>query len=399
MTTHAIDAQADSLTNLASSAFGARVLFATDEWFAAAHNLLQPEEPVFIADKFTDFGKWMDGWESRRKRQPGHDWCIIELGLRGTIEALDIDTAFFTGNHAPRVSIQAMSLSSDKSTWPAALRALSDMAPSAERPMGRRATAEELRLAEQLRSHEWTELLPFTEMGAGYPETRHNFFRVQSQQPWTHLRVNMFPDGGIARVRVLGTVLMDWARVPETQLIDLVSSEHGGKVIKFNDAHYGHPKNLLAPGRSKTMADGWETARKKTRPPVLEANASTGLLQVPGKDWVVLKLGHPGVIQQVEVDTNHFKGNFPESCVVYGIAHTGSEAELIEDVDNTRLPWQTVLPRVKLQAHRQHYFSVEDGTVYAVAKPINYVKLEMFPDGGISRLRLMGFKRTSGSRL
>jgi allantoicase len=150
-----------ALTDLASNSFGGRVLFASDEWFAAAHNLLNPEPPVFIADKFTDFGKWMDGWESRRKRIPGHDWCIIQLGLRGKIQGFDIDTAFFTGNNAPRVSIQAAHYESDKATWPQALRELSERATE-ERSMGRCATQEEFALAQQICSHEWTELLPFT---------------------------------------------------------------------------------------------------------------------------------------------------------------------------------------------------------------------------------------------
>lgn len=151
----------ESLTDLASAAFGGRVLFATDEWFAPAHHLLLPEPPVFIADKFTTFGKWMDGWETRRKRIAGHDWCILELGLRGTIDAIDVDTAFFTGNNAPRVSIQAARFDSDQAAWPKALQTLTAKA-TGERVMGVCASAEELAVAEQLKSQEWTEILPFT---------------------------------------------------------------------------------------------------------------------------------------------------------------------------------------------------------------------------------------------
>ncbi|TMW56694.1 hypothetical protein Poli38472_006704 [Pythium oligandrum] len=387
----------ERLTDLASRAFGARVLFATDEWFAPAHHLLLPEEPVFIADKFTSFGKWMDGWETRRKRIPGHDWCIIELGLRGTIEAIDVDTAFFTGNNAPRVSIQAARFSGDIASWPRALQQLSTRA-TVDREMGRCATKDEEELARQLESEKWTEIVPFTELGPGYPETRHNLLRTANHEPWTHLRLNMYPDGGIARLRVYGSVVIDWSRVPATQLVDLVAAENGGQVIHFNDAHYGHPKNLIAPGRSLTMAGGWETARKKTRPSVLVADAS-GLLEVPGKDWTVLKLGHAGVIHDIEVDTNHFKGNFPESCVIYA---TSFDATKNNDVDVLSLPdtaWQVLLPRTKLEAHKQHYFSVEDKTVNLLKGGINFVKLEIFPDGGISRLRLRGYKTTTESRL
>jgi allantoicase len=151
----------ERLTDLASRKFGARVLFATDEWFAAAHLLLSPEPAVFLPDEFTPYGKWMDGWETRRKRVPGHDWCIIELGLRGTITAVDVDTAFFTGNNAPRVSIQAARFSSDKSEWPLALQKLSDRAP-VEREMGRCATSDEQALADELETAKWQEIVPFS---------------------------------------------------------------------------------------------------------------------------------------------------------------------------------------------------------------------------------------------
>lgn len=384
------------LTDLASRAFGGRVLFATDEWFAPAHRLLLPEPPVFLADDFTPYGKWMDGWESRRKRVAGHDWCIIELGLRGAVAAVDVDTAFFTGNNAPRVSIQVACFSSDACEWPLALQKLSERAP-VDREMGRCATPDEVALADELQCDKWEELLPFTEMGPGYEATRHNVFKINSSKPWTHLRLNMYPDGGIARLRVYGTVAKDWSRVAATQMVDLVAAVNGGQVVQFNDAHYGHPKNLIAPGRSLTMAGGWETARKKTRPAVLVADKATGLLQVPGKDWCILKLGHPGVIHEVEVDTNHFKGNFPESCVVYGTTFHGPHDQDVVALADAK--WQVVLPRVKLEASKQHYFSVRDGTVNLVDAGVNFIKLEMFPDGGISRLRLRGYKRETSSKL
>ncbi|GMF37554.1 unnamed protein product [Phytophthora lilii] len=390
-------AQVETLTDLASAAYGSRVLFATDEWFAPASRLLLPEPPVFLADKFTSFGKWMDGWESRRKRTPGHDWCVLALGLRGAVDVVDVDTAFFTGNNAPRVSIQAADFSQSGSD--ATLQILSAKA-TPERAMGVCASPEELRLAEQLKSHQWTEIVPPTKLGPGYAETRHNLLRVPPNKrgPWTHVRLNMFPDGGIARLRVYGEVVVDWTQGSTTKLLDLVSVAHGGKVVGFNDAHYGHPRNLVAPGRSKTMADGWETARKVTRPAILKADPKTGLLDVPGKDWVVLKLGHLGVIQQVEVDTNHFKGNFPESCVVYGTRFYGDDDEdkLLKE---GAIKWEVVLPRVKLEAHKQQYFSVTDGKVNLIPAGVNYVKLEMYPDGGISRLRLLGHKLDAAARL
>jgi allantoicase len=236
-------------------------------------------------------------------------------------------------------------------------------------------------------------------MGSGYPETRHNLHRIENDAPWTHLRLNIYPDGGVARLRVFGSVTMDWTRIAASTLIDLVSAVHGGTVVKYSDAHYGHPKNLIGPGRGKTMADGWETARKKTRPAILKADPKTGLLQVPGKDWTILKLGHAGIIKEIEVDTNHFKGNFPESCILYGCYYSGLEKDLVSFSSNNNIQWKIVLPRVKLQAHTQHFFSIQENTVNLLNHPINYVRLEMFPDGGISRLRLFGHKAMTTSSI
>ncbi|CAI5703044.1 unnamed protein product [Peronospora effusa] len=266
--------------------------------------------------------------------------------------------------------------------------------------MGVSTTHEELKLVEQLKSFEWTEIVPPTNLRAGYVETRHNLLQVtlSKRGPWTHIRLNMFPDGGIARLRVFGEVVIDWKHIQVSEMLDLVSIAHGGKVVGYSDAHYGHPRNLMAPGRSKTMAGGWETARKVTRPAILKADLNSGLLNVPDKDWVVLKLGHLGIIRQVEVDTNHFKGNFPESCMMYGTRYYSDNAEdnLLKD---RAIKWEIVLPRVKLKAHTQHYFSVAEGNVNLIPAGVNYVRLEMFPDGGISRLRLIGNKKDVAAHL
>uniref|UniRef100_A0AAV1UCU2 Allantoicase domain-containing protein n=1 Tax=Peronospora matthiolae TaxID=2874970 RepID=A0AAV1UCU2_9STRA len=400
MPSHAAD-EVETMTDLASAAYGARVLFATDEWFAPASRLLLAEPPVFIPDKFTSFGKWMDGWESRRKRTPGHDWCVLALGMRGAVDVVDVDTAFFTGNYAPRVSVQAADFAQSSDVQAdRALRVLTANAME-DRAMGVCATPEEIERVEQLKSFKWTEIVPLTKLRPGYPETRHNLLRVPPAKrgPWTHLRLNMFPDGGIARLRVFGEVVKNWQLVPHFEKLDLVSIANGGQVIGYNDAHYGHPRNLIAPGRSKTMAGGWETARKVTRPAILKADLTTGMLEVPGKDWVVLKLGHLGIIQQVEVDTNHFKGNFPESCMVYGTRYYGDNAANELLMNDGAVKWEVVLPRVKLEAHKQQYFSVVEGDVNVISAGVNYVKLEMFPDGGISRLRLIGCKKDADARL
>ncbi|CAK4085092.1 unnamed protein product [Aphanomyces euteiches] len=358
-----------AFTALTSLSKGGKILFATDEWFAAADNLLSPTPPVFIAEKFTDFGKWMDGWESRRKRIPGHDWCIIELGLRGKIVGIDVDTAFFTGNNAPQVSIQAACL--EPHVGSSLIR---------PRRMGTSASDDEFKAVEALQSAKWTEILPRSSLGPGYEATRHNYFEVESDQVFTHLRLNMFPDGGIARLHVYGIVSVDWSKIDGR--VDLVAAANGGTAIYYSDAHYGEPRNLLNPGRGVNMGDGWETARKKTRPSVLTLDPQ-GLLQVPGSDFVVLKLGHVGIPDEVEVDTAHFKGNFPESCLVEGcLWHGSDDLKVLEHGE-----WTPLFPRTKLTADAIHRFQPT-----IPQRPINYIRLTIFPDGGISRFRLFGVK-------
>ncbi|KDO31140.1 allantoicase [Saprolegnia parasitica CBS 223.65] len=355
-----------------------RVLFATDEWFAAADNLLSPAPPVFIADKFTNYGKWMDGWETRRKRIAGHDWCVLELGLRGKIVGIEVDTAFFTGNNAPRVSIQAACLEPGVGA---------DLVRPRE--MGTCASATEEAAIGALGTDAWRELVPRTELQPGYEASRYHYFNVNSDDVWTHLRVNMFPDGGIARLKVYGVVAVDWDKIAPTASVDLVAAANGGTVVGFSDAHYGHPRNLLQPGRGVNMGDGWETARKKTRPAILTVDAR-GLLTVPGDDWVVLKLGHVGIVERIEVDTAHFKGNFPESCFIEGCFYEGN------NVLSASVTWRPVLPRTKLSADKQHFFSDAERSLEPGRDAINYVRFTMYPDGGISRLRVWGRKAPSG---
>ncbi|OQR90848.1 allantoicase [Thraustotheca clavata] len=365
-----------SFTTLTCLSTKGHVLFATDEWFASADNLLLTSPPVFIPEKFTDFGKWMDGWETRRKRIPGHDWCVIKLGLRGKIAGIDIDTAFFTGNNAPRVSIQAACLPEGKG-----------QELTRERQMGTCASSSESEAIEKLGSESWHEILPRTELNPGYEESRHHYFEIANDQVWTHLRVNIFPDGGIARLKVYGIVSVDWDKVPADASVDLVAAANGGTIITYSDAHFGEPKNLLMPGRGINMGDGWETARKKTRPAILTADEK-GLLTVPGKDWVIIQLGHIGIIDRIEIDTHHFKGNYPESCFIEGRFHQGQASTL-----NEQTQWRPLLPRTKLGPDAQHYFGKDQ---LVPGEAINHVRLTIYPDGGISRLRIWGRKALLG---
>lgn len=324
------------LIDLASEKVGGQALYANDDFFAGKENLLKPQKAVFIADKYTEFGKWMDGWESRRKRElPGHDYCIIKLGIPGTIRGVNIDTDFFVGNYPEYASIDAVEADANASV-------------------------------EQLQKAAWTELLPQARLQGG----TMNMFPIHSERRWTHLRLNIFPDGGVARFRVYGEVKPDVAKLKAAGVaVDLAAAENGGSVVQTNDAFFGPKDNLIFPGRATHMGEGWETRRKR----------------VPGFDWIVVKLAAAGTLQKIEVDTNHFKGNFPDACSIEGVYL--KEPLLDFANNNAKLPWQEILPRTKLQASKQHFY--EAGELKARG-PFTHVKLNIFPDGGVSRLRVHG---------
>lgn len=312
--------------NLAQPRLGAKAIFATDDFFAPKERLIRREMPVFIADKYDDHGKWMDGWESRRRRGPGHDYCIIRLGLPGVIKGVDIDTSHFTGNYPPEASIEACASEDDPDD-----------------------------------ATEWTEIVPKTRL---LPDS-HHLIAVNSAPAWTHVRLNIFPDGGVARLRVYGQVQIDWSARDPDELVDLIALRNGGRAVTCNDRHYGAPENLLAPGRGVNMGDGWETRRRRD----------------PGNDWSILALGHKGHVRRVEIDTANFKGNYPESASIEGIDYDGDEA-LLPEAEG----WREILPRQPLHPDREHVFEAE----VADADAITHVRLNIFPDGGISRLRLWG---------
>ncbi|XP_028252677.1 allantoicase isoform X2 [Parambassis ranga] len=359
--------------DLACETVGGTVIFATDEWFAPAKNLLKREPPQFLPSAFTDFGKWMDGWETRRKRIPGHDWCIIQLGVPGLVYGVDVDTSFFTGNHSPRVSIQAGCL---------------DQAPPLSLEgdrTGMAASDSQIAAVTELGSEAWPELVCVSELQPGFSDCCHNHFRVSFKDRVTHLRLNMHPDGGIARLRVYGIGQRDWSSVPANQDVDLVALTNGGVCLSYSDAHFGHPRNMIGPGRAANMADGWETARRLDRPKELKVDQQ-GILQVPGWEWAVFRLGHPGVISSIEVDTNHFKGNFPDSCRIEACTLTPEEeADGIRTRWNSGTSWQLLLPPQKLRPHHRHHF-----TTAALTRPVSHIRLIIAPDGGVSRLRLWG---------
>jgi allantoicase len=301
---------------------GTRVTHASDEFFAAKERLIQPADPVFIEDKYDDHGKWMDGWESRRRRTPGHDYCIIRLGVPGIIRGVDIDTSHFTGNFPPQASIDACISNDDE--------------PDSD----------------------WIGIVPRTDLAGD----RHHFVAVDDSNTWTHLRLNIYPDGGIARLRIYGEVR---AAIEAGGVVDLFALKNGGRALAASDEHYGSMHNLNLPGRGLNMGDGWETARRRG----------------PGNDWVIAALGSPGVVERVEVDTAHFKGNYPDRVSV--------EAALFENHDAASPDserWQTLLPESKLAMDQQHYFESE----LTDLGPVSHVRMSIYPDGGVSRLRVFG---------
>lgn len=314
------------LLNLAAEKLGARALACTDDFFASMDNLVKPGRGIFIVDKYTDRGKWMDGWESRRKRTPGHDWCVIQLGAPGRIHGVDIDTNFFLGNHPPHASIEA-----------------------AYCPDG------------DWENAEWTEILGKSHLDPG----SQNFYAIENAQNWTHLKLHIYPDGGVARLKVYGKVYKDWDAVGKDELIDLAAALNGAWTMHCNDMFFSAMSNLLMPNRGANMGDGWET--KRNRDP-------------ENFDWVVIKLAHPGTIEKICVDTAHFKGNYPDRCTVEG-------AWLREDYNPYQdYKWYPMLWGAKLEADQEHFFAEE----LVPVGPVNYVRLCIFPDGGISRLRLWG---------
>ena len=315
--------------NLAQPRLGTEVVFATDDFFADKARLIDPAEPQFIPGKYDENGKWMDGWESRRKRSPGHDWCVIRLGVPGLVAGFEIDTRHFTGNYPPGAEI---------------LVCRSDQQVPDEQAG-------------------WTTV---TERLALNGDDRI-YVPVQHKDPVTHVRLNIFPDGGVARLRVWGRVAKDWSAVDADARLDLLAMENGGRGVIANDEHYGCIENLTAPGRGANMGDGWETRRRR------EA----------GHDWAVLELGAAGRIEEVVIDTAHFKGNYPDRCFLQAAsAATGSP----EEIASLSESWPLLLPEARLEADKVHVFREELADLGAV----RFVRLNIVPDGGISRLRLIG---------
>lgn len=321
-----------NLTDLAAEKLGGKVLSCSDDFFAEKENLIKPGRGIFIPDKYTDRGKWMDGWESRRKRTPGHDWCIIQLATSGKIHGVDIDTNHFLGNHPPHASLEAVNISDiENIDW---------------------------------EKVEWKEILIKSPLQPG----SQNFYEITDRNIYTHIKLHIYPDGGVARLKVYGEVYKDWSTVDASEIVNLAAATNGAKSIVCNDMFFSHMDNLIMPGRGINMGDGWETKRNRTP---------------NNHDWVIVRLAHKGTIEKILVDTCHFKGNYPDSCLLEGcdIAYK-DESRL----DSTAIQWTTILPQSKLSADHEHFFEEEIKN----KGPFTHVRLSILPDGGVSRMRLWG---------
>jgi allantoicase len=254
--------------------------------------------------------------------------------LRGIVQQVDIDTNHFLGNHPPFASLDALCLSNGFPSDVAAVEGLS-----------------------------WTPILDQSPLNPG----SQNLFAIANEQAWTHVRLNIFPDGGVARLRVYGTVVPDWSKVKPGELVDLAAVENGGVPLVCSDMFFSSMNNLVMPGRSENMGDGWETKRRRR----------------PGYDWIILKLGLPGTIRKIEVDTNHFKGNYPDSCSIEGCAEANASTETLTGKD---IRWREILPKTKLQADTRHFFETELNSI----EHCTHIRLNIYPDGGVSRLRVWG---------
>jgi allantoicase len=307
---------------------GGSVVHANDDAFAVRENLITPGPAVFDPSTFGPHGKVYDGWETRRRREPGHDSAIVRLGAPGIVRGVVIDTSWFTGNYPPEASVEGVAL---------------DGHPSVD----------------DLLAASWRPLLPRTAI-TGDSE---NVFAVESARRVTHVRLRIFPDGGVARLRVHGEALPDPALLDALGTVDLAALEHGGVVTGCSNMFYSSPNNLLLPGPARSMGEGWETARRRD----------------DGNDWVEVALAAEGVIAVAELDTSWFLHNAPGWASLRGRAGDGA--------------WVELLPRTPLRPDTRHRF------VLAGARPATAVRLDVHPDGGMARLRLHGSPTESGRAL
>ena len=316
------------LIDLAQSRLGSKIVYKTDEFFAPAKRINSPWPPVFKEGVFDKHGKWMDGWETRRKRTKGHDYLILKLGKPGFIKKVDIDTSYFSGNHPNQISLQACisnkKIPHKKTTWTTIIKKSRTKANS------------------------------------------HHFFNVKSKLIFTHIKLNIFPDGGVARIRIYGS--MKIKKKTGKKILNLTSVLNGAVPIACNNEHFGRAENILAPGIGKNMGDGWETRRSRGK----------------NFDWIIIKCAASGKISKIQIDTHHFKGNYPDKCSIQAAYFNNKISE--KNIVKKSKRWNFLLNKVKLHAHKKHSFK----NILMKNNKVNYIRINIFPDGGISRIRAFG---------
>lgn len=328
------------MPDLASERLGTSAIVANDEFFAAKENLIKVAAPI-ANEEYDENGKWMDGWETRRRREPGYDWCVIRLGIPGVVHGVVVDTANFKGNYPERCSIEACH------------------APDA--------TTNALVNDSGI---QWRTILEESDLRGD----SLNPFELDDRESTTHLRLNIFPDGGVARLRVYGLPITP-PELASRSDVDLAALENGGYVVSCSDMFFGNRHHLIMPGLSRRMDEGWETKRRRG----------------PGNDWAIVRLCGRGTITRAEIDTSFYKGNSPGWCSLEAAAATSIDMTA-EPGAGTR--WMELLPRTALTPHTRHFFSKELQQVPGTT----HVRLNIFPDGGVARLRLWGTLDAASAR-
>jgi allantoicase len=311
------------LPDLALRSVGGAVVYANDDAFAAKENLITPGRPAFDPTTFGSQGKVYDGWETRRRRSPGHDEAIVRLGVSGVVHGVVVDTAWFKGNYPPEIAVD-----------------------------GARADG-----LVDVTGLEWEPLVPRSAVSGD----SENAFAVENPRRVTHIRLRIFPDGGVARLRVHGEALPDPDLLEALGTADLAALENGGRVVACSNAFYGSPNNLLLPGPARTMGEGWENARRRD----------------DGHDWALFRLAGAGTVRHVELDTSYFLGNAPGWVRLAG-------CRVASDDGLGSAEWFDLLPRERSQPDTRQRFAVEED------RPVTHVRLDVYPDGGMARLRVWG---------
>ena len=322
--------------NVTSSDFGSKVIYCSDEFFADSCRMLQNNEAVFIEDKYDEHGKWMDGWETRRRRDGKNDFCYIRLGSKSVINEFNIDTSYFTGNFAPAISILGCCVAGG----------ITDD-----------------RVVDGSAVDEWFDLLTKEKLAGDSSNT----FSSNSNKSVTHLKVTLYPDGGIARLRAYGSVCSDDNRY-EVKGTNVISKESGARAVFANDEHFGCLSNILEKHEPINMADGWETRRRREL----------------GNDWGIVALAKPAIVDEIMIDTKFFKGNYPDTFSICTTCCDESDDKTLIEQSNS---WDQLIGRKKLEMNQIHVFTKSE---LLHQDKITHIRIDIFPDGGISRLKLIG---------